>query len=109
MNYLDRSPKIGAYPSIGTCHFNNLWDNHFFCPFINNFSAFFGEIYVFDIYNMADFVQIFDRIKFLAGSKPGLVVTRGKLLQWLYWQKNLLERSTGNILEVSVNSNSICV
>ena len=37
------------------------------------------------------------------------VVTRGKLSQWLYWEKNLLERSTGRILDVSVNANSFCV
>ena len=29
--------------------------------------------------------------------------------QWLYWEKNLLERSTGHILVVSVNANSFCV
>ena len=34
---------------------------------------------------------------------------RGKLSQWLYWEKNLLERSTGHILNVSVNANSFRV
>ena len=33
----------------------------------------------------------------------------GKLSQWLYWEKNLLERSTGHILGVSVNAKSFCV
>ena len=46
--------------------------------------------------------------KFYAG-RPGLVVTRGKLSQWLYWEKNLLERRTGHILDVFVNANSFCV
>ena len=41
-------------------------------------------------------------------SRPGIFVTRGKLSQRLYWEKNLLERSTGHILGVSVNSNSFC-
>ena len=36
-------------------------------------------------------------------------VDRGKLSQWLHWKKNLLERSTGHILDVSVNANSFCV
>ena len=36
-------------------------------------------------------------------------VDRGKLSQWLYWEKNLLDRSTGHILDVSVNANSFCV
>ena len=27
-------------------------------------------------------------------------VDQGKLSQWLYWEKNLLERSTGHILDV---------
>ena len=39
--------------------------------------------------------------------RPGLIVTRGKLSQWLYWEKNLLERSTGHILDVAVNANFI--
>ena len=41
--------------------------------------------------------------------RPGLVFTRGKLSQWLYWEKNLLERSTGHIVKVSVKANSFCV
>ena len=32
-------------------------------------------------------------------------VNRGKLSQWLYWAKNLLERSTGDILNLSMNAN----
>ena len=40
--------------------------------------------------------------------RPGLVVTRGKLSQWLYWKKNFLKRSTGHIPDVSVNANSFC-
>ena len=36
-------------------------------------------------------------------------IDRGKLSQRLYWEKNLLERSTGHILDVSVNVNSFCV
>ena len=36
-------------------------------------------------------------------------VDRVKLSQWLYWKKNLLECSTGHILDVSVNANSFCV
>ena len=38
-------------------------------------------------------------------NRPGLAATRGKLSQWLYWEKNLLERSTGHILDMSVNAN----
>ena len=41
--------------------------------------------------------------------RPGLVFTRGKLSQWRHWEKNLLERSTGHILDVSMNANSFCV
>ena len=36
-------------------------------------------------------------------------IDRGKLSQWLYWENNLLERSTGRILDVSVNANSFCI
>ena len=36
-------------------------------------------------------------------------VDRGKLSQWLYWENNLLERSTGQILDVSVNTNSFFI
>ena len=35
-------------------------------------------------------------------------VDRGKLSQWLYWEKNLLERSTVHILDVSVSANFFC-
>ena len=42
------------------------------------------------------------QIKSIVYGWPELVVTRGKLSQWLYWEKNLLERSTGHILDVSV-------
>ena len=51
-------------------------------------------------------LKIFNSFKY---GRPGLFVTRGKLPQWLYWEKNLLERSTGHILDVSVNANSFCV
>ena len=38
--------------------------------------------------------------------RPGVAVNRSKLSQWLYEEKNGLERSTGHILDVSVNANS---
>ena len=33
-----------------------------------------------------------------------LIVTRGNLSQWLYWERNLPERSTGHILDVPVST-----
>ena len=41
--------------------------------------------------------------------RPGLVVTWGKLSQWLFKKNYLLERSIGHILDVSVNANSFPV
>ena len=41
--------------------------------------------------------------------RPGLVVTWGKLSQWLFKKNYLLERSNGHILDVSVNANSFVV
>ena len=51
----------------------------------------------------------FNYLIFSLYGRPGLVVTKGKLSQWLYWEKNLLEHSNGHILDVSVNANSSCV
>ena len=36
-------------------------------------------------------------------------IVQNCLSQWLYWKKNSLKRSTGHILDVSVNANSFCV
>ena len=62
---------------------------------------------------LVPYVHVIRGYKTLSGntiwSRPGLVVTTGKLSQWLYWEKNLLERSTGHMLDVSVNANSFCV
>ena len=56
-----------------------------------------------------DQCEHFKKSIFFAYGRSGLVVTRGKFSQCLYWEKHLLERSTGHILDVSVNSNSFCV
>ena len=54
-------------------------------------------------------LDILRRHIFLGSGRPRLVVTRGKLSQWLYRENNLLESSTSHILYVSVNANSFCV
>ena len=51
-----------------------------------------------------DFLIVFQNNK--KYGRPGLVVTRGKLSQWLFKKNYLLERSIGHILDVSVNADS---
>ena len=57
------------------------------------------------------FAKVFQRTKIqdFDQGRPGLVVTRRKLSQWLYREKKLLERSTAHIVDVSLNANSFCV
>ena len=54
-------------------------------------------------------IQSWFSLLYYTHGRPGLVVTWGKLSQWLFKTNHLLERSIGHILDVSVNANYFSV